>query len=396
MRHITATLRSKEHRVFSLLYVSILLLSFHYVFVVYINSSFIASITSERVVGFFYMIGALLNIIFLLTVPAVLRKFGNWKTALSLILLEATCLCILALTRNPYIALPFFVLHMATAPLILFTLDIFLTTSIKEQNHTGEIRGVFLTLNNLAYIFGPIIVGYFLVQNEFSKMYFLSFLILIPLFYLIHGQFRNFKDAHYPEVNIKKTLTLYREHTNLKNIFLANFVLQFFYVFMVIYMPIYLHKYIGFSWGQIGEMFSIILLPFIFLQIPGGYLADKIKNGERDILLFGFAIMGAATFLLSQISDANIITWTIVLFSTRIGASLVEAMVESYFFKHVQGKDDGAISFYRAASPVAYIVSPIIIGLSLTYLNHKLSFALLGVLIFYFGLRYARRIEIVK
>lgn len=396
MQHITATLKSKEHRIFSLLYLSILLLSFHYVFVVYINSSFVSSLTSEKAVGFFYILGALLNIIFFIHIPKILRKFGNWKTGLSLILLEASCLFVLALTRNPYIALPFFIIHQATAPLLLFNLDIFLTTTIRKENHVGEIRGVFLTINNLAYIIGPMIVGYFLVQNEFSKIYFLSFFLLVPLFFLIYTQFQNFEDAEYPIVSIRKTLAIYKNHPNLKNIFFANFILQFFYVWMVIYMPIYLHSHIGFSWEQIGEMFSIALLPFIFLQIPGGFLADKIKNGERDILLCGFIIMGIATFLLSQVSSGNFMTWTIALFLTRIGASLVEAMVEIYFFKHVHGKDDGAISFYRAASPLAYSVTPLIAGLSLAFLDYRSSFALLGLTILFFGLKFTRRIEVVK
>ncbi|MEK7147744.1 MAG: MFS transporter, partial [Patescibacteria group bacterium] len=114
-----------------------------------------------------------------------------------------------------------------------------------------------------------------------------------------------------------------------------------------IYVPIYLHTYIGFSWYEIGIIFSIMLLPFIIFEWPAGELADK-KFGEKEIMSLGFLIMfGALTFMPSL--DKMIVAWTVALFISRIGAAFIEITTESYFFKQIGPTDSGLISIFRLA-----------------------------------------------
>lgn len=379
MRHAIATLRSEEHRIFSWIYLSTLLLSLHYVFVVYINSSFLSSVAGEKMVGFFYMTGSLFSLFVFLNISKLLRILGNWKTMTTALILEAGCLAIFAISRNPFIILLFFILHQGVAPVLLFNLDIFLETYLKTETHTGGVRGIFLTLSNLAFVVGPVLVGTLLSNFPYYTIYLTSLFFLIPLFIIIKNRFSDFEDAAYRKANFSKTLAVFGEDKNIRNIYLTNLLLQVFYAWMVIYTPLYLHSHLGFSWAEIGEMFSIMLLPFIIFEIPGGLLADR-KLGEKELLLLGFLIMGGATILLALVAGNSFLWWTVLLFTTRIGASLVEIMSETYFFKHVRGKDSNLISFFRTAGPVAYIITPLFSGLLLSTIGFKFSFLLIGLI----------------
>ena len=175
---------------------------------------------------------------------------------------------------------------------------------------------------------------------------------------------------------------------------MAQFILRFFFAWMVIYMPIYLHVHIGFSWSEIGIMFAIMLLPFALLELPAGKIADRWL-GEKEILSAGFLIAALFTILVSFITSNNFFIWTATLFMMRVGASLIEIMTESYFFKHVQGDDNNIISFFRITRPAAYIIGPIVASIALIFLDLRFIFIILGLILFS-GLYYSFRIEDTK
>ncbi len=154
---------------------------------------------------------------------------------------------------------------------------------------------------------------------------------------------------------------------------------------MVIYTPLHL-VHLGFSWADIGIIFSIMLLPFLFFELPLGPIADKY-TGEKEIMAIGFIILGLSTISLSFITSSNLFVWAILLFATRTGASFVEVMSETYFFKQVTGSRIHAISFFRLTRPIALIISPLIASVSILYFGEQYSFIVLGIICLY-GLRF--------
>src|SRR3972149_2289795 len=105
-------------------------------------------------------------------------------------------------------------------------------------------------------------------------------------------------------------------------------------------------------------MFTIMLLPFVIVQYPLGKLADKI--GEKELLNIGIIVMSFATLAIPFLGSANFFLWAGVLFLTRVGAAMVEAMTEIYFFKKINTEDSEVISFFRNTYPVAFIFAPLI------------------------------------
>jgi len=376
----------KNTREFLLVFVGILLLSFHYFFVYFINSTYLNGFFSVKTVGYVYTAGTLFNIGLFLLAPRILKKFGNYRLAVGLALLEFTAMLGLAFWQNPYAVIFFFILHQMIIPVLLYCMDIFLEKYSSPEDK-GSIRGISLTMLNLPPLITPFIAGLILTKPDYWKIYLISATFLIPFLAILISYFRTFKDQEYPVLTPKMALVRFYQDKNIFDIFVDHFLLHLFYGWMVIYMPIYLHDYVGFDWSQIGVMFSIMLLPFILFQIPTGRLQDKYHD-EKQVLILGFAIMAVSTMMIPFIQGQNFILWTMILFVTRIGACLVEVSSDSFFFKHVSPGNAGFISFYRMTRSLPYLVSPAIVGLTIMFIDIKYTFLVLGIILLS-GLRYA-------
>ncbi|MFH1454751.1 MAG: MFS transporter [bacterium] len=358
----------------------------------YVNSSFLKSLTSEQAIGIFYAIGSVFSLISLIFIPKVLKKYGNYKVTLFLTILYFLNFLGLAFIQNIFPVLFCFMISGAMATAIYFNIDVFIEhNSLNEK--TGGIRSVYLTCINLAWLLSPWIAGIIVGESSYRKIYFVAALITLPIILIVSSNLKNFKDPEYKVFNILETIRSIN-NKNIKNIIISSFLLQLFFSWMVIYTPIYLNEYLGFSWGTIGIIFSVMLLPFVLIQIPLGYLADK-KIGEKEILTIGFIIMAIFTVIIPLIHDNNIVLWALVLFMTRIGAAMVEIMNDTYFFKQVSDKNLNVINLYRTVGPLAYIISPISATIIIFFVPMVNIFYILGLLMI-FGLRYSLAIEDTK
>jgi MFS family permease len=70
--------------------------------------------------------------------------------------------------------------------------------------------------------------------------------------------------------------------------------------------------------------------------------------------------------------------WVAILFITRIGASMIESMVETYLFKKVTDKNLYIVSLYRVVRPLAYIIGPALGSILLIFFDIKYLFLVLG------------------
>ncbi len=387
-----------RHRL-AVIYLSNLLLSFHYFLILYIHSSYLGTFFSASQLALLYMLGSAINLVLFFNLPYILGRIGNYKFTLWAIILEAAAISGLIFGSTAVSVGISFVLHQAVISMILFGLDIFLEGATKDEQKTGSVRGLYLTLSNITLVFSPLIVGILLVAENFWTVYLVSLMFLFPLFFLIKKYLREAKYKKTERVHILKTLSDCKKNKDVRGILLAQFCLQFFYAFMVIYMPIYLHKYIGFSWQEIGVIFTVMLLPFMLFELPIGTLADK-KLGEKELLVAGFTVMAIATFCIPLLQNKILLAWAGLLFLTRVGASFVEITSESYFFKHVNEQNTGLISLFRMTRPLSFIIAPAFVTFSLYFLlaqdaSYGYIFSLLGLLML-FGVKHALTLKDTK
>ncbi len=372
--------RVKQHKLLTVVYIANILLSFHYYFIIYINSSFLAQFFNDDKINVLYTLGSCINLVLLLNAPKILNKFGNYKTILSAIILEVFAIGGLIFTTNPLIIGICFLIYQIVVPIILFNLDVFLESESIDETKTGGIRGTYLTLANITLVLSPMIVGFILGENHFNQVYALSLIFLIPLLLLTRKYFRDYKDTPIAHIKIREAIITFLKIPNLLNIFVCHLILQLFYAIMIIYMPVHLNAHIGFSWEQIGVMFTIMLIPFALFELPIGKLADN-KYGEKEILTIGLVIMGLATLCISFLTTHSFIMWTAILFLTRTGASFVEITSDSFFFKQVNQDQTDEISIYRTTRPLSFIIGPLFATVALKFIPYNYLFLLLGIVV---------------
>jgi MFS family permease len=368
----------KNNKILTLLYLTSFFYSLRVAIPSYLNSSFLGHILPENLVGYVYTVGAIFILLFLLLLPKILPKIGAYKLALIFLSLGVVSILGLSLLHQPIVLIGMFLLMLLSTTVCYFCFDIFLE-NFSEDSSTGRIRSFFFTALNIAWVFAPTLAALLMKgENGFHKVYLVSSLLTLFALFLIAWSMRNFKEPQYSKTSIFVAIKETFNNKNLSGIFLAVFLLQIFYSWMVIYTPIYMNKYIGFSLAEMGPIFTIMLLPFVLFQIPIGRLADKVL-GEKELLVFGFLIMSVATILIAFINVKSLIIWAIILFFTRVGASAVEILTESYFFKNINSSDSGLISVFRMASPLAYVVGPALFSILLMWFNMRYIFIGVGI-----------------
>ena len=347
----------------------------------YVNSTFLARFTSENFVGAMYTLSALLTIGAFVIVPRILRKFGNYRTIMGLLIIDFVSIIGLTFVQNNFLISLFFIASFVAIAIIGFNVDVFLESFSRDAT-TGKIRGTFLSTANIAWIIAPLIGSIILTDGDYWKIFLATALLLLPILFFVHNNLKGFKDPEYKHVRLRDTVREIARDKNIRDIFVVGFLLQFFYSWMVIYTPLYLYTHVGFSWREIGVIFSIMLLPFVLTEAPLGRLADK-KWGEKEVMSVGFIVMALATGLIAFIEIKSLALWATILFVTRIGAAMVEIMSETYFFKKVHSSKADVIGLFRTMRPWAYIISPIIaIALFSVDMPIKYIFIFLAVFMF--------------
>src|ERR1035437_8681426 len=321
------------------MYILSFFFTLHIALSAYVNSTFLSNIISEKYVGILFAIASLVTLLLLSKSVNLLKHFGNRKFVLWSLLVNMMSLVGMITSGNSYIIALSFIALITTNTLVLLSIDIFIEHFGNPQT-IGKNRGLYLTIINLAWMLTPL-ATVFLITKEggYQTIYIISFLATIIMTIGLVFSVRTFEDKTYKKTPFLETYKYLKTNRHMLAITVINFILQFFFAWMVVYMPIYLYEHIGFGWDQIGIIFTIMLAPFIILGLPVGVLADKYHVRKRTLLYIGILIMSISTFSISYITTKNIITWALVLFMTRIGASITETTSEIYLFTHIREEE---------------------------------------------------------
>lgn len=371
MREKTATSRLGS------VYAVNLFISLHFYLVIYITSAFLGLSFNAEGVGVLYLIGSTLSLLLFAGFVGWLEWLGNVRLLVLFIAFEAAALLGLAYANSMSMIVLCFFVYAAVSPVIYVNLDIFVERSVRDERETGGVRGMFLTMINIAQVVCPLVAAYLLEGTRYGRVYLISVAFLLVALAVVLVRLASFADAPYEKHSLGKTLSYVLGVSDLRNVFAAQFLLRFFYGWMVIYMPLYLLS-LGFSWDQLGVIFTIMLLPFLLLELPLGRIADS-RWGEKEIMVIGFFIMVGA-ILWMPFLPASFFLWTGVLFASRVGASCVEIATETYFFKHVNSSKADTIMLFRIARPATYVAAALVASLSLIFLSLEWSFLVLAAI----------------
>lgn len=362
--------------------------------ILYVNSSLLGKFFSPDTVSLLFIIGALGNIILFLFTPKLIEQFGKRFLLLFFLFLSVVFTLTLGFTQSSSVALVSFIIYSSILFIIYYFLDIFLE-EISENNNTGEVRGIYFTFVNLGIAMGPLILAILGGANAFRPVYLAASLLLVPPIFLALFNFKSDKPKWHglhPK-HMFLPLGLWWKNKNIRRVTIARIVLETFFALMIIYTPVYLHEIIGFDWSELGIIFAVMLLPFILFDWPVGELADHFF-GEKEIMGIGFLITGIS-LLVMPFLDKSLFAWMLILFVSRIGASFIEIMTESYFFKKVDAKDTRLISIFRLTRPFSIIFAAVIGVVTLSLFSFSKIFIVLAVVVF-LGLRESLLLEDTK
>jgi len=320
----------------------------------YIESNYIKEFVSAEKVGLFFVSANIITVLLILFYPGFIKRFKNYRVSQVVLGCNFVSLLAMYFVNSPFTIFMAFVMLLSSFNLIWINMDI-LVEGFTAVSSAGRTRTMYFTFMNLGWVFAPIIASYFIKGSNYRPVYLIAAALLIPFYIIFIEKGRNLKDkVEYSKDEIWKTVKKTFKTRDLRSIFSLAILLHLFYSLAVVYMPIHLHENLGLSWAQLGIAFSFMLLPFVIFEIPAGIIADKYL-GEKEIMTLGFTIIIISLILFFSVQSTSLLVWSLILFFSRIGASLVEAMRESYFFKIISAKDVCLINFFRTAQPLGYL-----------------------------------------
>lgn len=348
---------------------------------IYVDSSYLThtiantpSMTELRIwedpshmVGTLYTFASLVTLIALLYAPRILRKNGNFKTTLTAFILHVLLLIGLSVSESAWLIIPLFIVEAALISILYFNLDVFLERYSTDAE-TGVIRGFFLFIGSTAWLLPPFFAGKLVDTYGFQLVYFCAAIIVLPTIFIMLRYFSGFQDLTYDDAPLLISKEDSAKHPDVGRILTSNFFMHFFYAWMIIYAPLYFHNVIGMSYEDFGLVLTVALSAFVIIPYPAGWIADRVL-GEKELLVTGFLLMAITSALIPTMANADLglFGWAILLFIGRIGASTVETMNETYFFKQIDGKNAGLMGYFRRSRPLAFIVAPIAASLLLEF-----------------------------
>ncbi len=362
------------------LYLLNFFLALHTYLVAYVASGFIADIAGIESVNIVYAAQALLGFCTLIVLPRAIRALGNARVLLWLTVLEAAIFGGIVFFDAPSLVLPLIVFSIASSTFFPLCIDILIEHYTRDEGISGGARTAHLTVSNSALVLSPFIAGAVVETLGFRAVYIISMLALVPFFFILIRHYRAFQDPEYKDSNIPLALKRLCTSRDLTTISILRFLLNFFFAWMVVYVPLFLHETVGFSWGDIGLMLSIALIPYVLTELPAGLIADA-RLGEQELLISGFLIAAVGTVGLSFTSVSSFAFFATALVVTRLGAALVESMTETYFFRRVKENDEGIIMVFRLLFPVAYLLGALSGAFTLFFLPIAHIWTILAILL---------------
>ncbi|MCX6762110.1 MAG: MFS transporter [Candidatus Moranbacteria bacterium] len=354
-------------------------LGFSQAVLIYVMSSYFKQASGTENVGGFYFIAYSALLLILLNLHKLTRRMGKTSVFLVILALKIISLVFLVNSAPSSWGIFLLMLYVIFSGLEWVSLDTILE-SFSCDKESGRIRGKHLTVLNAGFLLGPFVSTRLLGLVDFSGVFVFLLLFNVLVFFYALFKLRDTNGKPQVDISVSNLLRKISKRKNVMAIYYVSFVLEFFYALMIIYMPIYLRD-IGLSWSQIGIVFSVMLLPFVFLQYPMGFSADK-KMGEKKLLICGLLIMAVSTTVVYFVHAPVVFVWSLTLLGTRIGAAMVEILRDSYFYKRIDGDDVDLIGFFRTAMPVGYILAASLSFVLLLFLPLSAIFLLSALIIF--------------
>lgn len=346
--------------------------------IAYIPLSYLSSFMPAAYTGLVIAGGAVFALILFPFLPRLVARYGAQRLALVFAVAEMVVLFTLAIEPGAFAVSALIALAIALQPLLAYELDLLLEATVAEEGTTGRVRTIFLTAWNIASLIAPLFVGVLLANSDAYGRIFLAAVAALVPFVVLFAARRLPRGAPLSPSPMRETLNCILRDRDRTAVIVGHLVLYLFYIWAPLYVPIYLHNVLGISWSNLGWMFSVMLIPYVLIEYPAGWIADRVL-GDKELMIAGFLIAGGALASVSILTTTTpIFLILLILIGSRVGAALIESMNEGHFFRRVSERDINSVSIFRGVWPLADVIGPIVGSLILVFGNYQLLFVLTG------------------
>lgn len=370
----------------------------HFYLIVYVIAPYLATFMPADKTGLVVALGAVGTLAAFPLMPKLAGTYGAKRASIGTAFVVGVGLFILANQPPFWLAALALAFVCATSPFIQYFLDLLLEATNAAASETGRVRTAFITAGNVALIAAPLLIGWLLDSgNEYWRVFLVAGISLAPFIALfsIEKLPEGMPAASHPK--LIDTCKCMVQDVDLRAASFGNLVLQLFYHLAPLYIPLYLHSVLGIAWSELGWMFMVMLLPFVLLEYPAGYIADRWL-GDKELLTIGFIIIGVAFGALGFVTSTTpLYVIVLILVTSRIGAALVEAMVEGHFFRRVSAEDVNTVSVYRMARPLSALIAPVTASIVLVMTESYFVFFVTSALVLIaLGVLSARQVQDIR
>ncbi len=357
------------------LFLASILFSFHAALLAFVHSSMLGALVHPEKIGVYFTVSSGISLLILIGLPKFEKVWGPYKILIGILVLSTVLLASIAYTKNIAAAM-FFVVYFSLNTVVWYNFNL-LIEHFADSKSMGRLRGLYLTATNLAWVGAPSISGALITYGGIKAPYIFALVpVVLSIILLLKNKktLSNRERIHRSHSTLEALRSL-RKKIMLRKILILTWILQIFFSISALFMAPYL-LHIGLNWEHIGLVFSVMLIPFVLFQFPVGKYLDKSHN-EKGMLVFGFALMALAIVYVLAPLYTSWVYFAVVLFISRIGASIVEVTTDSYFFRHIDENDVGLAGLYQSTIPLAYLVGPFFGGLLLVFGGFHLLFSVL-------------------
>jgi MFS family permease len=362
----------------TVLFIANLLFSILSALAAYILLPYLATLMPAVYTGLVVALGGCVALALFPFMPKLANRYGAQRLALCFSLTEMIVLLILAAAPSIFSSILLIIVMVALQPFLAYQLDLLLEATGNAEGTVGRVRALFLTAWNMGSFVAPLLIGVLLANSDtYGRVFIAAAATMLPFAVLFATRHLPGNAASLPS-RMRDTLVCIVQHRDTIAVTYAHLILWLFYVWAPLYVPIYLHDVLGIAWSNLGWIFSIMLIPYVLIEYPAGWIADRYL-GDKELMFVGFLIAGCALASISLLTaTSSLFLILAILIVSRCGAALIEAMTEGHFFRSVTEHDVNSVSIFRAVWPLANVIAPIVGSIILFFGNYQFLFLFTG------------------
>ncbi len=239
---------------------------------------------------------------------------------------------------------------------------------ISPRNKRAEYIGYFYTASSISYCVGPLIGAVLVSMIDIKYLFYMlgagafaASLIIMKIPDSVkpkRSMIQGMKDVFFKDRFVGKGIKDYMKEKSLGvKITFVSFLSKMSSAILVMILALYINS-IGGSLWQIGVVYFVVYLPFVF-QFAFGEIADHV--GARKMLAIGSVI--SSVFFAALFVSTNIVSILIFAFLVGVGFAIISPVISIYISK-MAGRNRGEITgIYGAIDEIAAFTGPIMAGL---------------------------------